>query len=116
MSYKFELIADIAYLQPLSLHNPEENKTILTLIDIQLQTGYNQWIIDLSELNYINSTGLNLLISALSRVRAKSGEIVLLGVSNNIQQVLVLTRLQTLFEIKESKDEAIATFTKREKI
>jgi len=116
MSYQFELLAEIAYLQPLSLHNPEDNKAILTRIDSQLQQGYNQWIIDLSALNYINSTGLNLLISALSRVRAKAGEIVLLGVSDNIQQVLVLTRLQTLFEIKSDKEAAIAAFSKGEKI
>ncbi len=110
MLYKFEPINHIAWLQPQNLHNPEENKIILSFIDNQLQTIGNQWIIDLSALHYLNSTGLNFLIAALSRVRAQSGEIILIGLSAHIQQVLVITRLQTLFMIKNNTQEALTAF------
>ncbi len=114
MSYKFELITTTAYLQLLALENPEDNKAILKVIDLELQKDNKLWIIDLAALSYINSTGLNLLIAALAKVRAKSGEIILVGISPNIQQVLVLTRLQTFFVIKDTTEAALAIFKKNE--
>ena len=110
MNFKIETQQNTQVLQLQQLHNPEDNQLILQAVADLLTQNKIQWIIDLSQLNYINSTGLNVLIGILTRVRARSGEVVLIGLSDNIKQVLILTRLQTLFTIKNKQEEAVNFF------
>lgn len=90
-----------------SLIDPNENQEILKSILENLDNGYINWIVDLQYMNFLNSTGLNFLISLLTRARTKGGEVVLTGVSERIQQVFVLTRLQNMFQMLESQDAAV---------
>ena len=67
-------------------------------------------IIDLSRVEWMNSTGLGILISGLTTLRNNQGELKLANVTNKIQSLLAITKLVTVFETYDSADEAVASF------
>jgi len=76
-------------------------------IDELLAQGKNKLIIDLSDLKYMNSSGLNVLIQLLTKTRTNGGESVIFNVSKKVNDLLVITKLNTLFKVAENKDAAI---------
>jgi anti-sigma B factor antagonist len=76
-------------------------------VDQLLLDGKNKLIIDLSDLKYMNSSGLNVLIQLLTKTRTNGGESVIFNVSKKVNDLLVITKLNTLFKVADSKDAAI---------
>jgi anti-sigma B factor antagonist len=76
-------------------------------IDELLIEGKNKLIIDLSNLKYMNSSGLNVLIQLLTKTRTNGGESVIFNVSKKVNDLLVITKLNTLFKVADSKESAI---------
>lgn len=66
--------------------------------------------IDLSDVDWMNSTGLGILISGLTTMRNAGGELKLARVTDKIQSLLVITKLVTVFETHDSVEEAVASF------
>jgi anti-sigma B factor antagonist len=66
-------------------------------------------LLDMSQLQYMNSTGLNILISVLTRTRKGGGEVLISGMSIGVRQLFIVTKLDTVFKIKDSVDEALAS-------
>lgn len=69
-------------------------------------------LLDMSLLQYMNSTGLNILISVLTRTRRSGGDVLISGMSTGVRQLFMVTKLDTVFTIKGSVDEALATLSK----
>ena len=67
-------------------------------------------IIDLAKVDWMNSTGLGILISGLTTMRNNGGELKLANVTEKIQSLLTITKLITVFESYDSVEEAIASF------
>ncbi len=67
-------------------------------------------IIDLSKVEWMNSTGLGILISGLTTLKNNQGELKLANVTDKIQSLLAITKLVTVFESYDSVDEAVASF------
>jgi len=53
-------------------------------------------------MEYMNSNGLNILINILTLTRSKGGEVVLANIPARINKLLVITKLDSVFEIKDS--------------
>lgn len=87
-----------------------------TLLKDQLQSlidsGKVRVVIDLAEVDYMNSTGLGILISTLTTLRKANGELKLANVTEKIQSLLTITKLVTVFDDYESVDEAVSHFKK----
>ena len=81
-------------------------KRILAKID-QKKTNL---ILDLKQVEFIDSTGLGTMVLAHSAVEQSGGAIKLLNLSKRHLELLVLTRLTTLFEIFDDEQEAINSF------
>src|SRR6478736_4451156 len=64
-------------------------------------------IIDISDLRYINSSGIGVLITILTKFRNKGGDVYLMKPSENVKKLLVITKLNAIFHIVQSEDEAI---------
>lgn len=71
-----------------------------------LDAGKTKWVIDLTDLKYMNSSGLNVLIQLLSKTRTRGGESVICHVSKKVNDLLIITKLNTLFKITDSKEDA----------
>lgn len=64
-------------------------------------------IVDISGLRYINSSGIGLLITILTKFRNKGGEVYLMKPSESVQKLLVITKLNAIFHIIQSEDEVL---------
>lgn len=64
-------------------------------------------ILNLREVRYIDSSGIASLVEVLMRARNSQKLLVLFGLNKAVQDVLQLTRLATIFEIRETEEEAL---------
>ena len=72
--------------------------------------------IDLAGVDWMNSTGLGILISGLTTLRNNKGELKLANVTDKIQSLLAITRLITVFETHDSIAEALNSFNGHESV
>src|SRR3954471_20803861 len=68
--------------------------------------------IDLSEVRYMNSSGIGVLITLLTKFRNKGGELVLINPSEQIKKLLIITKLNSIFVIVDNEEEALKRLTK----
>ena len=89
----------------------DKNQSIELLQDIQtaISKNNNKIVLYLEDLKYINSSGLSVLINILTKVRKSGGEVAICGVNKKINQLLVITKLNSVFNVRTSIEEAIAT-------
>lgn len=64
-------------------------------------------IIDISDLRYINSSGIGVLITVLTKFRNKGGEVYLLNPSESVKKLLVITKLNAIFQVIHSVEEVV---------
>ena len=74
--------------------------------------GNKKILLNLGEVMYIDSSGLGGLVSAFGTVRDQGGELKLLKVTKKVQDLLKMTRLDTLFDVKDDEATALAAFSK----
>lgn len=79
---------------------------LIKSVDSLLDAGKNKWVIDLTNLKYMNSSGLNVLIQLLSKTRTRGGESVICHVSKKVNELLIITKLNTLFKVTDTKEDA----------
>lgn len=64
-------------------------------------------IIDIANVRYINSSGIGMLITILTKFRNKGGEVFLMNPSESVKKLLVITKLNAIFQIVKSEEEAM---------
>jgi anti-anti-sigma factor len=60
----------------------------------------------MSDFKYMNSTGLNTLITILTRARKAGGEAIVCSVPDNIKSLLAITKLNSIFTVVTNEAEA----------
>jgi anti-sigma B factor antagonist len=75
-----------------------------------LEEGTSQVLVDMSDISWVNSTGLGILIAGHRTVSASGGALKLLHVSKRIESILMVTKLNTLFDSYDDEDQALASF------
>jgi anti-sigma B factor antagonist len=75
-----------------------------------INQGKKKVVIDLAKVDWMNSTGLGILISGLTTMRNNGGELKLANVTEKIQSLLTITKLITVFETFDSIDQAVQSF------
>jgi anti-sigma B factor antagonist len=71
--------------------------------------GKHQIVVDLEGVDFLDSTGLGVLVGGLKRVRAHDGELRLVCTQQRIRKVFEVTGLTKVFAIHDTVDEAIAS-------
>lgn len=77
-----------------------------------LSKGSKNILLNLGDVNYIDSSGIGELVSAFTTVRNQGGELKLLNLTKKVHDLLQITKLYTVFDIKDDEASAIAAFTK----
>jgi len=90
----------------------EDSESISNEIDENIEKGNIHVILHLKELDYINSTGLNFIISSFTKMRNEGGELVISSVSQKVEDLLVITKLNTIFTAFKTLSEAKDSFSK----
>ncbi|MFH0883918.1 MAG: STAS domain-containing protein [bacterium] len=75
-----------------------------------LDAGVKRVIVDLGKVDWMNSSGLGILIGGLTTVKNSDGEMKLARVTEKIKSLLMITKLVQVFESYDSVEDAIASF------
>jgi anti-sigma B factor antagonist len=78
-------------------------------------TTSRQVVLNLSGVDYIDSSGLGTLVGVYSSARAAGADIKLTGVGQRLRDVLQITKLVTVFEVYDTEQEALASFDRSRK-
>lgn len=84
--------------------NPVE---LFSLVEDFLSKGVTLCAVDLSQLAFINSAGLGIIITLLTKFRNKGGELVVINPSEHVKKLLIITKLNAIFHIEESEEAAV---------
>jgi anti-sigma B factor antagonist len=76
----------------------------------ELENGERKFLIDFDRTGYIDSSGLGVLVSLSKKIREQGGELRLANLNEDLRTLFELTKLDTLFQISSSRDEALASF------
>ena len=80
-----------------------------TVLD-ELERGGRKFLIDFSNTGYIDSSGLGVLVSLSKKIREQGGELRLARLNEDLRTLFELTKLDTLFHIAETRDQALHAF------
>jgi anti-sigma B factor antagonist len=72
--------------------------------------GKKKIILNLAHVDYIDSSGVGELVSSFTAVRNSGGELKLLSLSKKVSDILQVTKLYTVFDIKEDEFTAVKSF------
>ena len=80
------------------------------LVHEALERGGRKFVIDCTRTGYIDSSGLGALVSMSRKVRETGGELRIAGLNEDLRSLFELTKLDTLFRIVETPEQAVAGF------
>ena len=72
--------------------------------------GNKKILLNLGDVNYIDSSGIGELVSAFTSVRNQGGELKLLNLTKKVHDLLQITKLYTVFDVKDDEAAAINSF------
>jgi len=91
----------------------DEGSTLLRDTIKQLASqGQKHVLLNLGEVHYIDSSGIGELVSAFTTMRDQGGELKLLNLTRKVHDLIQITKLHTVFDIKDDEAAAIQAFSK----
>jgi anti-sigma B factor antagonist len=75
-----------------------------------ISKGVKNVLLNMGEVNYIDSSGLGELVSAFTTAKNQQADVKLLNLTKKVHDLLQLTKLYTVFDIKDDEASAIASF------
>jgi anti-sigma B factor antagonist len=94
-----------------SLIGGEETDRLRQAVAGFTDRDYQKLIIDLSGVTYMNSTAIGVLVAAHTSYTRKGWKIRICGVNKNIDSIFVITKLTLVFEVSDTRAEAVKSFT-----
>ena len=79
-------------------------------VDALVNSGDVRIVIDFSDLDYVDSAGIGVLIAKYLSVRRKGGSLKLLNLTKRIEDLLSITKLLTVFDTFDSEAEAVKSY------
>ncbi|MFB3814365.1 MAG: STAS domain-containing protein [Terriglobales bacterium] len=74
--------------------------------------GQKRILLNLGDVTYIDSSGIGELVSAYTTVKNQGGELKLLNLTKKVHDLLQITKLYTVFDVKDDEAAAVASFGK----
>jgi anti-sigma B factor antagonist len=91
----------------LDAHNSEELKVEMNRL---FESGTKDLLVDLKEVRFIDSSGLGVLVSGFKNAATRQGSIKLCGLQTQVKSMFELTRLQRVFDIYPTIDDALESY------
>ena len=76
----------------------------------ELEKGQRKVLVDFARTGYIDSSGLGVLVSLAKKIRDLGGDLRLANLNDDLQTLFELTKLDTLFQISETRERALENF------
>ncbi len=90
----------------------EGSVTLRDAVHDTLAKGSKHILLNLENINYIDSSGIGELVSGFTSVRNAGGELKLLNLTKKVHDLLQITKLYTVFDIWDSEASAVSAFKK----
>jgi anti-sigma B factor antagonist len=90
----------------------EGSVTLRDAVHDTLAKGSKHILLNLENINYIDSSGIGELVSGFTSVKNSGGELKLLNLTKKVHDLLQITKLYTVFDIWDSEASAISAFKK----
>ena len=87
-----------------------DHEKFQTEVKSLINDGHVDILLNMSRVNWVNSTGLGILVSAFHTLKKNGGQLKICEVSDRIDNILNVTQLKLVFETFDSCDEALASF------
>lgn len=87
-----------------------EAEGLITEVESLIAAGKNKFVIDGKTLEYMNSSGLGVLLQILTKARTSGGEAVLCELSKKVKQLFIITKLTSVYSVVDSFNEAEQKF------
>jgi anti-sigma B factor antagonist len=88
----------------------EGSALLRTTIRQLLDGGQSKILLNLGDVNYIDSSGIGELVSAFTAVRNRSGELKLLNLTKKVHDLLQITKLFTVFDVYNDEPTAVRSY------
>ena len=88
----------------------EGSVTLRDSIRDLVSKGSKKILLNLGNVSYIDSSGIGEMVSAYTSVKNAGGELKLLNLTKKVQDLLQITKLYTVFDVKDDEASAIAAF------
>lgn len=105
-SYDLKLEGNIQLIYPKGrILDRSEAEKMIEEVSKNIDEGKNKLVFNFGELDYMNSAGLNVLITLLTKSRNNYGEMALCNLSDKVRNLLITSKLQNIFKILDSEEE-----------
>lgn len=88
----------------------EGSRELHKAIRLIVEEGEKKLLLNLAEVSYIDSSGLGEIVAGYSTLQKIGGEMKLLNLTDRVSELMVITKLLTVFEVYEDEDQAINSF------
>ena len=93
----------------------EGARSVYTAVRAELDGGHKSILLNLSQVSFLDSTGLGRLVACLTSASSREATLALLSPSPRVRDVLEITGTAQLFEIFDDEDEAIQSFQNQDR-
>ncbi len=90
----------------------EGSVTLRDAVRDLLAQGQKNILLNLGDVNYIDSSGIGELVSAFTTVKNQGGQLKLLNLTKKVHDLLQITKLYTVFDVKDDEASAVGSFAK----
>lgn len=88
----------------------EGSSTLRKMIRELVDGGRRKILINLADVDYIDSSGIGELVGAYTTVRSASGELKLVHLTKRVRDIIQITRLFTVFDVQPDEAAAVRSF------
>lgn len=114
MNLTYSIDEQVGGIQILKIHDllsEHANKEILKAAQQRIDAGQKRFVVDLSQVRYMNSVGLNFLITLRARSQEEGGDIAVANPSEKVMDLLNMTKLAPIFRIYSTVEAAAQAFS-----
>ena len=102
-----DVIVEIVSLKRATMAQAEAFKKILFQ---DIEAGWRKIIVDLMDCEFIDSTFLGAMVISLKKVTGLGGNLLLVGIQPEVKTMLLLTRMDRIFNMYDTKEDALGGF------
>lgn len=89
----------------------EETDELRTVLGEVAHTAPKAVLLDMSNVTYLNSTALGVLIAAHASMAKNGGKVALCGLSQSLENIFVITKLSMVFDIYQNREHALSALS-----
>ena len=94
------------------LIDKNQSVAMLSEIEADIARGEAKFLLNLQNLKYVNSSGLNVLINILTKARKAGGDLAICNVNSKISQLMAITKLDSVFNASPNEEVAFSKLNK----